>query len=111
MIAALILATVLAWTAVGDDGLLGTASAYECRYAADSTAAKTGTLIPLPAPKPAGSAEQATVTLPVGTWWLGLRALDEVPNAGPWAFVMVTAAAPDTTAPAPVVDLRVTGVQ
>jgi hypothetical protein len=90
--------TTLTWTSVGDDGLLGTASAYEMRAAPDTATIKAqgGTPIPLPAPKPSGQPESATVN---ATGWIGLRALDEVPNAGPWRFIYL--AAPDTTTPAP----------
>jgi phosphodiesterase/alkaline phosphatase D-like protein len=79
----------LAWTAPGDDGSTGTATAYEVRYQPQAAGPITGanwagaTLVSgVAAPKPAGSAEQLTVAgLTWGaSYYFAIRAGDEVPN-------------------------------
>jgi Bacterial Ig-like domain len=79
----------LSFTAPGDDGATGTATAYEIRYlegaACPNTAANfaTGTLVvPVAAPHAAGTLENVPVTgLAAGTsYCFMMRAADEVPN-------------------------------
>ena len=57
---------VLAWTATGDDGAVGTASSYDLRYSTspiDSTNFDSATPVPgTPAPKAAGGAESFEVS-------------------------------------------------
>ncbi len=109
------------WTAPGDDGTVGTAAAYEARW--DIWPISDGswlgaTLVPgMPAPAPAGTVQQASVTgLPPGArYYVALRARDETGNYGAISNVINfmptgTAAGPDTTGPAAVGDLRVASV-
>lgn len=76
----------LAWTAPGDDGTMGTASAYDLRFssqgAIDAANFPSASSFPAPAPSPGGTADVVTVTgLSPGTqYWFALRASDEVPN-------------------------------
>jgi hypothetical protein len=79
---------VVSWTAVGDDGALGTASAYDFRYSTTAITNDTdfGSAIPvvIPAPLATGSPESFTVTglLPATTYFFAIKAIDEVPNTG-----------------------------
>jgi adhesin/invasin len=56
----------IAWLAVGDDGNLGTAFAYDLRYASapitNETQFGAATQVPIPAPQPPGTVESASVT-------------------------------------------------
>ena len=82
----------LSWTAPGDDGATGTATAYDVRYStagaitsdAEFNAATQAT--GEPPPSLSGSAEAMTVTgLTEGTpYWFALKTADEVPN---WSAV------------------------
>ncbi|MBI5266380.1 MAG: fibronectin type III domain-containing protein [candidate division Zixibacteria bacterium] len=102
----------LGWTAVGDDGLTGTATQYEIRY---STAPITtgnfsaATLVANPpVPKASGQVESFTVSgLAQGTtYYFALKVADEVPNwSGLSNVVSGTTTAPDVTPPDPVNDL------
>ncbi|HLL06783.1 MAG TPA: Ig-like domain-containing protein [Myxococcaceae bacterium] len=94
---------VVQWTAVGDDGTLGTASSQELRYSstnivtdADFAAA---TLVTTGAPKPAGGAESATLTgLAVGTnYYVALRVVDSAGNAVRSATLPVSTSNPTVT--------------
>jgi hypothetical protein len=111
----------LTWTAPGDDGTTGTATAYEMRWSATkpdtTTAAKFDTwwsgatvVNGLPLPAVAGASQSVTIT-PTGGWASGktyyfvLRAADEVPN---WSVYSNAAwkAVTDTIRPAGCTDLR-----
>jgi hypothetical protein len=75
----------LAWTAPGDDGSSGRASAYELRFSelAADTASAGGTLATgLPAPDSAGSAQGVTLSAgaPGVTRWYWLYTWDEAGN-------------------------------
>ncbi len=80
----------LDWTAPGDDGATGTATAYDVRFALATissdplfaAAASAGTP---PAPALAGTAQSMTISGlgPNTTYHFALRARDEVPNTGP----------------------------
>jgi hypothetical protein len=76
----------LTWTAVGDDGNIGTASTYDIRYSTSSiTEANWDSATQVagePAPKPAGSAESFTITglSPGTTYYFALKTADGVPN-------------------------------
>ena len=80
----------LAWTAPGEDANVGTASNYLVRYstsAIESQAAwevATPVTAGLPAPKPAGQAEQMTVSglMPGTAYYFAVRAQDEASNMG-----------------------------
>ncbi|NNE08910.1 MAG: hypothetical protein HKN20_10165 [Gemmatimonadetes bacterium] len=77
----------VAWSAVGDDGLAGTASAYDLRYSfspvtdanwTSATRANTGI------PKASGSPESLVLNLSAGhTYYLAIRAIDDAGNASP----------------------------
>jgi len=79
----------LAWTASGDDGMSGTASRYEVRYASFPISAlnfNTATLAPnLPDPGPSGTPEQMKVEgLNFSTsYYFAVEAFDEFGNASP----------------------------
>jgi hypothetical protein len=76
----------LTWTAVGDDGILGTATAYDLRYStAAITAGNVATATSVtgePTPGAAGHVETFIVTgLTAGTTYhFALQVADEVPN-------------------------------
>ncbi len=90
----------LTWTAPGDDGNVGTASAYDIRYAAtpitddnwDAAAQVAGE----PSPTPAGTIQSIVVTglTPSTTWYFALKSIDEVPNVSPLSNVAVGTTAP-----------------
>ncbi|HEX4381354.1 MAG TPA: Ig-like domain-containing protein, partial [Myxococcales bacterium] len=103
----------LSFTAPGDDGATGTATAYEIRYlagaACPNTAANfaTGTLVvPVAAPHAAGTTENVPVSgLTAGTsYCFMMRAADEVPNFSALSNVATAtttaAAVTDNTPPA-----------
>jgi len=77
----------LYWTATGDDGSLGTASAYQVRYSPSPIGEAnfaSATLWPTPpAPAPAGTPQSTTVTgLAFGThYYFAIKAYDEFGNA------------------------------
>ena len=77
------------WTSVGDDGNVGTAAAYDLRYATTPIANRmqfaAATAVPnLPAPAAPGVGQTFTVTglSPGTTYHFAMRARDEVPNLG-----------------------------
>ncbi len=81
----------LTWTAPGDDGATGTASAYEIKVAnaaittpGFASAVDLERWINKPLPRPGGSPETLFVygMSPDTTYYFALRALDEVPNSG-----------------------------
>ena len=107
------------WTATGDDGTIGTASAYDLRY---RTVGISGTdtlswwnaatrVTPLPVPRASGATDSVRVTglTPLTTYYFVLRVADEVPNWSGFSNVAVKATSGDLTAPASVADLTVTG--
>lgn len=104
----------LTWTAPGDDGSEGQASAYDLRLndvliseaAWDSATALTG----LPAPALSGTTESFTVTglAPATTYYFAIKSADEVPNWSPLsnALSATTAALPqEEIPPSDVIDL------
>jgi len=79
----------LSWTAPGDDGLMGTATYYEIRYAYDSLdiadwAAATAWQF-TPTPLASGLTQTATVTNLVAgdVYYLGIKAYDDAGNVSP----------------------------
>ena len=105
----------LRWTAAGDDSLIGRATSYDLRYstapitAANFASATRWTGLGLPGLP--GTADSTTVTglAPATQYWFAVKTADEVPN---WSAVsnilgpITTLAPPDTTRPAPIIDLR-----
>ncbi|MHC4600536.1 MAG: hypothetical protein ACYS47_16190, partial [Planctomycetota bacterium] len=106
----------LTWTAVGDDGLVGTASSYVVKYSTavidaanfDSATTFAQTWTPLVS----GSTENRTLMGLTGgqTYYVAVKVRDEVPNASPISNVDSASAsvAPDTTPPAAITDLAAT---
>jgi subtilisin family serine protease len=76
----------LSWTAPGDDGPCGQAQSYELRHSStEITADSWGDATPVsgePAPAPSGSSEQMSLSVPPGTRYFALRAVDEADNIG-----------------------------
>lgn len=76
----------LNWTAVGDDGVVGTATSYDIRYSAAAiTAANFSSATQVsgvPSPKVSGSAETVTITGLSGntTYYFSVKAIDEGNN-------------------------------
>ena len=105
----------LTWTAVGDDGNSGTATAYDLRRSTSPiTAANFASAAEAsgePTPKAAGQPETFTVTgLSTGTtYYFALKVADEVPNWSALSNVPsgTTLPPPDTTPPSGVTTLSV----
>ncbi len=107
---------ILAWTAPGNDGNIGQASAYDVRYSTSqiteanwSAATQAGGE---PAPRIAGSSETFTVTglSPNTTYYFALKTADEVPNWSGLSNVpsATTPSDGDVTPPAAVTNLAAT---
>jgi len=80
----------VSWTATGDDGMLGTATGYDLRYATRaisesnwSTATRVNNL---PIPLPAGTVQSATIDglADDQSYYFAIRAVDE---AGNWSLI------------------------
>jgi len=105
----------LAWTAPGDDGTSGTATAYEIRYAlAPITEANWNLAVEVtsaPSPGPAGIAETFTIgqLSDSSRYYFAIKTADEVPNWSGLSNVVsaLTLARDDLTPPAAVTDLTV----
>jgi len=110
---------IVSWTAPGDNGTTGTATAYDLRY---RTAPVVGTdtlswwnaatrVSGLPAPRPAGSVDSIRVRglVPLTTYYFILRTADEVPNWSTYSNVGSMITSGDTTPPGAIADLGVTG--
>ena len=102
----------LTWTAPGDDGGSGTATAYDLRWSASaitSTNFGSATAIALPPiPVPGGTLQTFVVLgLTPGTrYWFALKARDEASNwSGLSNVVSTTTQASDMTPPAAILDL------
>jgi chitodextrinase len=106
---------LLAWTAVGEDSLTGTAAAYEMRVRVggsidtpgdwDAASPYDGALS---VPRAAGSPESLQVTglLPSTSYGFALRARDHAGQISPFAAgVLATTEAPPAELPLPVTDL------
>jgi F5/8 type C domain/Fibronectin type III domain len=99
----------LDWTSVGDDGLIGTATAYDVRYStspiSNSTEFAAATAaVGEPAPKAPGMAETMTVSglAPDTLYYFAMTVLDEVANASPLSN-LASARTNDTAPPATIV--------
>jgi|GEM_PF-1721267 len=80
---------VLSWTAPGDDGNVGTATAYTVRYSNDPIATAYGWIMATdvegePTPQPAGTRQGMTVArlTPGQTYYFAIKASDERGNTG-----------------------------
>src|SRR5262249_21394696 len=88
------------WTAPGDDGNVGTATAYDLRWSSSiiDTDAKFNAAHPIrtAAPSPAGSPERATQGFGEcsGARYFAIKTRDEVPNWSPLAFTPLRAQTP-----------------
>lgn len=99
--------TTFNWTAVGDNGMEGTADHYEIYYSNDSLNLITRNGIEyvngLPSPSPSGTPESytTTITLQDGTmYWFRLRVYDEAGNFS--ESNIISKLTPDRTKPGPV---------
>ena len=99
---------VLRWTATGDDGTTGQASAYELRWSNQPiTASNFAAATPVgiqPVPAVAGTPQSYVLTgLPLSTsYYFALRAVDESGNWSDLGNVLAaTTSATDTVPPAP----------
>lgn len=96
---------LVTWTAPGDDGTSGTASAYELRYATTPiTPQNFGSALPalnVPTPSGAGTTELLTVAglAPDTNYWLALRARDEAGNIASLSNVVQGRTLPGDAAP------------
>jgi chitodextrinase len=105
----------LTWTATGDDGATGTATAYDIRRSItpitdDASFAAAATVPGAGAPKPAGQAESLVVSglTAATTYYFAVKVCDEVPNWSSLSNVLeVTTLPPDVTPPAAVGDLAI----
>ena len=91
----------LGWTSPGDDGNVGKATLYQLRYSdtelstpAQFEAADSILSSGFPFPASSGTLEGATIDVPYRhtNGYLGLRAIDNMGNAGPVAVVQVSVA-------------------
>ena len=104
---------VLRWTAPGDDGAVGTASAYELRMSTsgvinDANFGSATVVSPSPIPAPGGTVQTYVVMgLTSGTtYYFAIRARDEAGNtAGASNSPQAVTSATDTTPPAAIGDL------
>lgn len=80
---------IIQWTAPGDDGNVGQATAYDLRYSMTGPLVETnfdsGLFVPIKGPSPPGTTEILNVTglTPETAYWFALRTADEVPNWSP----------------------------
>jgi hypothetical protein len=103
----------LGWTAVGDDGTIGSATAYDVRYSTspidDTNWAAATPATGEPSPRVSGSAESFTVTglAASTTYWFALKVRDDAGNLSPLSNVVSkpTTVLADTTPPAAITDL------
>ena len=104
---------VLAWTAPGDDGGSGTASAYDIRYAtspiSDLNWNSASQVSGEPSPQIAGSSESYTVTGldPGTTYYFAIKTADEVPNWSGLSNIATRATDDEQNPPATIADLTV----
>lgn len=103
----------LSWTAPGDDGIMGNASAYELKYAetVDSLVSNWAncSTIPTGVPVASGQADSVVVNLTLQTektYYFAIKAADEVPN---WSDLsnVVSLYVADTEAPIEITDLKI----
>ena len=98
---------LLSWTAPGDDGGVGTAAAYDLRYATsvitEASWSSATQVVGLPTPVSAGTAQAKVVDglAPSSLYYFALKAEDEIPNRSAISNVpsATTLAGADVTAP------------
>jgi hypothetical protein len=93
----------LEWTAPGDDGNVGTATAYELYVSTSPFSGPNGTLVPgMPTPAVAGTRQSKLVTGldPSTTYYFAIRAVDEAGNWSGMSNMVTWDWVLDTTAPA-----------
>jgi phosphodiesterase/alkaline phosphatase D-like protein len=104
----------LVWPAPGDDGTVGTASAYDIRYSTSTiTEANWNAATQMtgePVPQPAGTPESTLVAgLSEGTtYYFALKAADERGNWSALSNIAANNTSPDTTPPSAINDLAAT---
>lgn len=102
----------VSWTATGDDGTEGQATAYSLRYAGDLKTLEEwdhALEVPgVPKPAPSGTKEVSTITglKNNSTYYIALKVLDNRQNLSPLSNILTVQTA-DTINPAPITDLRV----
>ncbi|HWP45856.1 MAG TPA: fibronectin type III domain-containing protein [Candidatus Limnocylindrales bacterium] len=102
----------ISWTATGDDGTEGQATAYSLRYAGDLKTLEEwdhALEVPgVPKPAPSGTKEVFTITglKNNSTYYIGLKVMDNRQNFSPLSNILTVQTA-DTINPAPITDLRV----
>ncbi len=88
----------VSWTAPGDDGMLGTVTLYEIRYAYDSITDASWDEAPVWsfAPTPLASGLEQNITLtnlePGQVYYIGVKAYDDAANASPLSNIDSTTA-------------------
>jgi len=108
---------VVSWTAPGDDNNSGTATTYDLRYSTatitDGNFSSATQVSGEPTPSVAGSSESKTVTgLSQGTtYYFALKTSDEAPNTSGISNIPngTTSSSSDTTSPAAVTGLALSG--
>lgn len=102
----------LHWTAPGDDGDIGIATVYDIRYATSPISeANWNSAVQVsgePVPSAAGTEESFTITglEPRTTYYLAIKAADEVPNWSTLSNVVARSTLDEQDAPAVVADLH-----
>ncbi|HEY2901009.1 MAG TPA: discoidin domain-containing protein [Polyangia bacterium] len=107
-------AITLSFTATGDDGMVGNATAYELRYARTPISPLTwdaATPAPTSPPQAPGTRETFTVSglLPTTLYYFAVKVVDDVGTHSPLSNV-VSASTLDGTPPAAISDLQATQV-
>jgi hypothetical protein len=105
------------WTTTGDDGLIGSASSFDLRYATfplTSDNFHTGAaVVGEPAPGPSGTVRTMDLygMTPSTTYYFAIKVGDEMPNWSPISNISTAATQNgDTTPPAAITDLWVTAI-
>ncbi len=102
----------LSWTAVGDDGNVGTATTYDIRYSTALISAanwdQATQIADEPTPLAAGTEQSYTVQgLNVSTtYYFAVKVSDEVPNWSGMSAVAIRATTADVAPPAAIIDLQ-----
>jgi len=103
----------LNWTSPGDDGTVGTATQYDCRYSLSTiTEANWGSATQVsgePTPTIGGTPEEFEVTglQPNTTYYFAIKTADEVPNWSTLSNVAVKTTLAEDTPPSAVANLTV----
>jgi len=107
----------LQWTAPGNDGDQGTATAYDIRFSTSPIASEADfqaatRIQPPPSPGPAKTTERFEVSglTPDSTYYFAIKALDCNKNASPLGTTPSGTFLPDKVPPAPVSNARLTNI-